>query len=197
MEAKKVLTKRKEFELRKPKGISFQEWKKASTFILEEYPVNKKAVFYCSQMPVGLGDYMLIYEKSHVKLFLGQELVKEFSCRMGDKVVWDGKRLFRINAPKLGWKKYLWGVNLTKGNFRHPNMIAKEGKFAPEKTTIVKFKDDEKGGIIAWRLNNGFVYWYAYAKSYSEEELTLLAKHMSDLIGLDDKIEDIVLEVER
>ena len=153
--------------------------------ILEKgnYLIPKKLNSPVKDLPVVFSNNrIIIYEHGHLKFFVNLVLMKQIPCKPTDKFNYDGKTVFITHAPKIKWKKMLWEVGLSKGNWRHPNMVKEEDIFFKREFYCKDQDGNVLGSITYWETHKGFKMWYAQPKKVDEKILEEIVCSMVPLI---------------
>jgi len=155
-----------------------------------------------SDLPIVFdnGD-ILAYDHGHIKLITDGIISKNLPCRAEDRIKFKKRTFYIIRLPKEKWRKILWKVGLTKGNWRHPTMIKTEHCATHAKINGIDDKENILIFIELWVMKNGFRFWYCpFGKSGCD--LETLARTMVDMIKTHDifnsseQIHAVVHEIE-
>ena len=133
-----------------------------------------KQIISLKDLPIEKNGKKLILEHNRVRLEDNGIVIKDLACRAGDKIEYTGGDFYILRGPKEKWRKILWDAGLTKGNWRHPNMI---NTHEVTRSFTVNHGDEKEYSITLWITNTGFMFWYMDYR-YPPEVLLYLAQDM-------------------
>lgn len=174
-----IQSKRKE---QPPKGLGMTMFKVVKKLV--KVPARNLDTLV-SELPISFQDgRYIVHEHGFVKLFNGNTLVKEFPASKEDRIKFAKNTIFRVQAPKERWRKLLWELCLTKGNWRHPNMIKSE-EIVVWKTIICIDKEGNENELTVWVLKSGFRAWYTKPKMIKQNILLLMVEEVYKMANKD------------
>lgn len=174
-----IQSKRKE---QPPKGLGMTMFKVVKKLV--KVPARNVDTLV-SELPMSFQDgRYIVYEHGFVKLFNKDILIKEFPAKKEDKIKFAKNTIYKTTAPKERWKKLLWELSLTKGNWRHPKMIKFDDVVVAQKIVCID-KEGNENELTVWVLKSGFRAWYTKPKMIKPNILLLMAEEVSKIANKD------------